>query len=161
MLETVIAVGLFAGTVTVLLGLLPGLIRNAADASDAVAAQGLADGIRVELERLVASQGLDAVAAQVAPDNLRSQPTLRLAAARDGSRIRPWPEGVEAGRAPGDAGYFLIELRRYTSPPLAFEPGAPVLAVRVRLTWPCPAPGTAPGTLPPGGDVGFALAVVR
>ena len=61
LIEVVVAVGIFATAVVVVLAMLPGLSRQAADSADAMTAQRLPDAVRLELERLSASGGFDAL----------------------------------------------------------------------------------------------------
>ena len=57
LIEVIIAVGVFAVAVVVILALLPPLSREATDSADALVAQSLPDSVRVELSRLAASGG--------------------------------------------------------------------------------------------------------
>ena len=65
LIEVVIATGIFAGAVAVILGLLGALLRNAAEAESALAAQRLPDAVQVELTHLARSRGFDRLAGMI------------------------------------------------------------------------------------------------
>lgn len=145
LVEVVIAVGIFAAAVTVALALLPALARQAGDAGDALTAQRLPDGIRVELQRLAESGGFDALATRVPVMAAPLTGGLELVAARDGARLHsvgylPPPPGEQLPLAEQ---YFAIEVWRFAQPPLAYDSAAAVLPLQVRVSWPYRVPTAA------------------
>jgi len=134
LIEVIIAVGVFAVAVVVILALLPSLSRAAADSADTLVAQSFSDSIQVELTRLATSGGFDALANRIA--------------ARDGRRLYSpnyLPPSV-AGQLPEAERYFLMEIWRFSAPPLRFDPTAAVLPVYVRVSWPYWNPGATSAT---------------
>jgi hypothetical protein len=142
LVEVIIAVGLFAATVPVILTLLPGLARQGAAARDSLAAQHLPDALQVELSRLSAS-GFDALAAQIPIMNGPLNDGLAFVADRATERLhsRDYLLPSDGTLAAGDQ-YFLIECWRFPDGPLQFEPSAGYLAMAVRVSWPYRLPGT-------------------
>jgi len=145
LLETVIAVGIFAIAIAAILGLLPSITRQAGRSSGILVSSHLPDAILTELQRMVAAGGFDAVAAQAAPLGTPPPATCRLVADHEGSRIHaldfqppPATDQLEAG-----AQYFLIEAWTFPAAPLAFEPDGAVLALHVRVSWPYRVPGSS------------------
>ena len=136
LIEVVIAVALFASTVTVILALLPGLSRQGTETADRLAAQRLPDAIKLELTRL-AAHGFDALAAQIPVMNTPLADGLPLVATRNGAGI--------AGRdaAPTTVAeeerFYGIECWRFPAPPLGYEAGDQTLVLLVRVSWPYPA----------------------
>ncbi len=164
LIEVVLAVGIFAVAITTMLALLPALTRQAAGSADSLTALRLPDAIRTELDRLAASGGLDALAAETKAMTSPFPATLTLVAARDAARIHSLdyqpPAAVDA-IAPGDR-FFQIETWSFNSAPLAFEPGSAVLALHVRVSWPYHVPAAAtPTPLADREQVTFTLAIER
>jgi type II secretory pathway pseudopilin PulG len=158
LIEVVIATGLAAGAVLVIIGLLGQQSRQVRDADDQIVAAQLADGIRVELMRLARQQGFDVLAASIPVMSGAADEGLLLVADRAGMGLRPLiPSDPTGGR------YFLVEIRRYPGGPLAYDPAGAALAVAVRVTWPYqPQPGGS--TTVAASDRGrfdFALAINR
>lgn len=159
LIEVVIATGLAAGAVLVIIGLLGRQSRQVRDADDQIVAAQLADGIRVELMRLARQQGFDALAAAIPVMSGAADEGLLLVADRAGTGLKPLLPGDPAG----GGRYFLAEIRRYPDGPLAYDPAGAVLAVAVRITWPYqPEPG-ATAAVPPSdrGRFNFSLAINR
>ncbi|MCW5548335.1 MAG: hypothetical protein KIT44_05165 [Opitutaceae bacterium] len=159
LIEVVIATGLAAGAVLVIIGLLGQQSRQVRDADDQIVAAQLADGIRVELMRLARQQGFDALAAAIPVMSGAADEGLLLVADRAGMGLRPLVPGD-----PADGGrYFLVEIRRYPGGPLAYVPAGAVLPLAVRVSWPYqPEPGGS--TTVAAADRGrfdFALAINR
>jgi len=158
LIEVVVAVGLVAGALVAVLGLLASLARQSDEAGDLLRAARLPEAVAVELQALVTQRGLGAVASSVAL-NGRDGQTLRLVAARDGTQVREWREG----ESPEREQFFLIELRRFPSGPLAFAPEAPVLPLQAEVSWPLRVPGPeGAGTVVPADQrrrLEFSLAV--
>lgn len=136
LIEVVVAVGLVAGSLVAVLALLASLARQADEAGDLLRATRLPAAVTVELRALAGQRGLGAVAA--ATTAAGTGDTLRLVAARDGTQVREW----RADEPPGREQYFLIELRRFEAPPLAYAPERPVLPLRAEVSW--PVRGSAP-----------------
>lgn len=148
LIEVVIAVGVFAMAVVVVLSLLPSLSRQAADSADSLVAQSLADGVRVELSRLAVSGGFDELANRLPVMSAPLTDGLPLLAARDARRLYsadylPPPVTAQLSQAEH---YFLVEVWRFNQPPLRFDPTSAVLAAYVRVGWPYMNPGAATAT---------------
>jgi hypothetical protein len=125
-------VGIFASAIVVLLALLPGTLRESADAADSQMAAGLPDAIRIELERTARQRGLDALAAAVPMMGATGESGDLWVATRAGTAVRL----LAAGESPLQDQYFLIELRRFSGGQLAYDPAAAFLALHVQLSWP-------------------------
>lgn len=143
LIEVVAAIGILAGTVVALLGLLAAQSRSIEAIDDAHAAARLGENIQQELERLKIDLGLDGLAALV---------PLQLAGTRDGRRMlradgaapaadRPLNDPSLPGIALRDR-YFLVEVTRQTD--LPYAPGGGFLAVTARITWPYRLPDGPP-----------------
>jgi hypothetical protein len=146
LIEVIVAVALFAGTVAVILALLPGLMRQGAENADRLVAQQLAEPLRVELKRLSAA-GFDALAGRVPAMGQPPSNGLAFVADRSGSRLhardyRPPATGAIAE----DEQYFLVECWRFPSGPLAFDAAQSSLALAVRVSWPHRQPGSGTAT---------------
>lgn len=159
LVEVIVAVGLFAGAIVVVLALLPLLARQASEAAELRVAQQLPDAVSVELQRMVASQGFDAFVAAVPPIGAPFGEGLVLVGSRDGLRVRV------ANAVPGDeaaAQYYAVEVLRFAQPPLAYDPAAFVLPLYVRVSWPYRVPGAGAPTVPrERRHCGFTLAIHR
>ena len=164
LIEVIIAVGVFAVAVVVILALLPPLSRQAADSADALVAQSLPDSVRVELSRLAASGGFEALANRLPVMAVPLADGLTLVAARDARRLYSpdyLPPPV-AGQLPQAEQYFLVEVWRFNQPPLRFDPAAAVLAVYVRVSWPYRNPGaTTPTPLSSRSQLTFTVSLNR
>ena len=125
LIETVIAVGIFAVAVTVILALLPALTRQAADSADALTAQRLPDSVRVELQRQ-ASTDFNGLAAAVPVMTLPLTNGLSLVAARDGSPLQSvgYLPPPSAALLPADEHYFHVEVWRFNQAPLNYDSSA-------------------------------------
>lgn len=146
LIEVIVAVALFAGTVAVILALLPGLVRRGTENEDRLVAQQLAEPLRVELKRLAAG-GFDALAGR-AP--VMGQPPvngLAFVATREGSRLHSRDYlPPETGRIAEGEQYFLVECWRFSDAPLAFDAAQSSLALAVRVSWPHRQAGTSTPT---------------
>ena len=145
LIEVGLATGIFALGVTVILGLLPALTRQSAVSTDVLAALRLPDAIRVELQRVAAAGGLDALASETKPLTAPWPDTLTLVATRDGSQVHTlnYQSPPADGRIEEDRQYFLIEACRFAQSPLGFDASAPTLALHLRVSWPYRPPGSA------------------
>lgn len=148
LLEVVIAVGVFALSIVVILGMLPALTRSAAEADEALVAQSFPDPVRIELARLAASGGFDALAGRLPVMAAPLADGLSLVAARDGRGVQTsdYLPPAAAGQLPEADRYFLIEVWRFDLPPLRYDPAGAVLPVYVRVSWPYRLPGVADPT---------------
>lgn len=148
LVEVVIAVGIFAIAVVGILGLLPSLARQAAESSDTIAAQRLPEPVRIEFERLAASAGFDSLAAAVPVMGAPLQDGFELVGARDGLRVLVANPGFTTGTSvlPQSERYFYIEAWRFDQAPLSYDPGASVLALHIRVSWPYFNPGSTRAT---------------
>lgn len=164
LLEVIIAIGIFAVGVSAILGLLPALSRQAGRSADTLNAMHLGDALRIELQRMAAAGGFDALAAETKPLTAPLSDTCQLVAMREGLRLhalnfQPPPEAEqfeESGR------YFLIEVWRFNETMLAYESGDAALALHVRVSWPFRIPGaTAPVPAAERESITFNLALHR
>jgi prepilin-type N-terminal cleavage/methylation domain-containing protein len=164
LIEVIIAVGIFAMAVAVMLGLLPSLTRQAAASADTMTALRLPDVVRTELQRVATAGGFDALAGQASPMAAPLPATLNLAASRDATRVQSlgYQEPPAADRIAQDGQYFLVEVWRFNQAPLAFDPSGAVHALHVRVSWPYFAPGSPTATSPADREqVTFNLALNR
>lgn len=128
LLEVVIAIGVAATGLVVVLALLPSLLQQQAEVRRAHVALGLPDAVTIELRRL-AGPGLGNLAARAGEFERTSSP-LRLLASADGTDLR---EAADDGRP----AYFLIELHRFPpGSPLSYDAGSSHLALQARVSWP-------------------------
>jgi len=138
LLEVVIAVGVFASAIVVILALLPALAKEAAASADALAAQRLPDALRVELQRVAGAGGFETLAANVPVLHAPLGNGLAFVASRDAARLH---SEAYLAPAPADAipereKYFLVEVWRFPAAPLAYDASGTVLPVLVRVSWP-------------------------
>ena len=133
LIEVVIAVALFASTVTVILALLPGLSRQGTETADRLAAQRLPDAIKLELTRL-AAHGFDALAAQIPVMNTPLADGLPLVATRNGARITVRDSVPSTIRE--EERFYAIECWQFPDAPLGYVAGDQTLALLVRVSWP-------------------------
>jgi hypothetical protein len=143
LIEVIIAVGIFAGTVSVTIALMAALSRQAADSVNSLAAQRLPDAIKVELNRLAAS-GFDNLAGQVPLMSVPLDSGFALVASRDAAGVGSLDYlSSAATRIPADEQYFLVECWRFSSEPLRYDAQKAFLALHVRVSWPYHLPGTS------------------
>ncbi len=160
LIEVVIAIAIVTGGVAVILGLLPSMARQSIDSADTQTALRLADSVQVQLVA-DASGGFDAFASTIPV--MTGDPTIgrHYVAERDGSNLRP----ETGGENPSRGQYFLIVVRRYASPPLAYDSQAGYLATNVVVAWPYRplTPGGLSQATDPGSRelVSFNLAINR
>ncbi len=141
LVEVIIAAGIFAASVTVVLALLPSLARQGAASVDSLAAQRLPDALKVELQRLGTS-GFDALAGQVPMMNGPLADGLAFVADREATRLHSLTYlAPVAGPLPEGEQYFLVECWRFPDEPLRFDSGKAFLALAVRVSWPHRVPG--------------------
>lgn len=136
LVEVAIALGVAATGLLVVLTLLPGLLRQHAEAQEALVVAGLPNAVTVELRRM-AGANLAEVGGRSGSFTDETS-ALRLVAAIDGSDVR------ELTAQDDRAKYFLIELHRFPAgTPLGYDPSAPFLALQARVSWPFRPDGTA------------------
>ena len=143
LVEVVVAIGIVAGSLVVVLAALPALLRQSADAADLLVAQRLPDLIHLELERNVASAGFDSVAAAIPVMGVPLRAGREFVVTADGLRIQT---GISGTTIAAEDGYFLIELWRFAENPLVFDAAAAVLPAYVRISWPFHAHGESAAT---------------
>jgi len=164
LVEVVIAVGIFALAVSVILALLPGLGRQAVVSGDMLTAQRLPDALRLELARAAQAGDFDGLANAAAPMVAPLPATLQLVASRDATRVQTlnYQTPAAGDLLPESEQYFLAEVWRFTEPPLAFDPAGAGLALQVRVSWPYHTPGAAGPTPAAERDqLSFSLALRR
>lgn len=130
LVEVVIAIGVLAGGITVILALLPGLMRQTAEATDIQTALRLPDAIEVCLREEM-NGGF--------PGGLQNGAVLM--ADKEGNNVR---SESQPGTPPTPA-YFYIEVEAFASGELAYRTNRPVLPLRVRVAWPYSAVKAAGG----------------
>jgi hypothetical protein len=132
LIEVVVTLAIVAGSIVVILGLLSQLAKQSAQSEDTQTALRLPDAVAAELRALIVQRGFDAVAASAAVMPAGADEGLLLVAARDGTQLRP----LAAGESPLREQYFLIQIRRFPSAPLAYTASAAAIPVNVRVSWP-------------------------
>jgi hypothetical protein len=162
LIEVIIAIGLFAASVTVVIALLPAVTRQGAVTTDTMAAQRLPDALKVELSRL-ADSGFDVLAGQVP---VMTQPLgrgLAFVASRDAARLHALDYLPPASdQIPEAEQYFLVECGRFADEPLRFDAQKHTLALAVRVSWPYRLPGSlAPTTENSRSQVAFTVSLTR
>ncbi len=164
LVEVVIAVGIFALAITVILSLLPTLVGKSASSADAFTVQRMPDGLRSEMRRLAAVGGFDGLASSVPVMSAPLDGGLRFVASNDGlnlqslSYLPPGPNVV----LPGSEQFFLIEIWRFANAPLAFDPSGALLPVYARVSWPYRVPGSAvPTVLRDRNQLTFVASITR
>jgi prepilin-type N-terminal cleavage/methylation domain-containing protein len=160
LIEVVVATGLVAVGVVIVLGLLTNLSRQSIEAGDRQTAVQMPEVVTVELRRLAVQLGIDGLASAIPVMAGGADEGLLLVASRDGTHLRI------AEAAAGSDQYFLLEVRRFAAGPLAFTSEMAALPLNIRVTWPY-RPGLSSGLLPsvvPPDDrqsFNFNLAVTR
>jgi hypothetical protein len=162
LVEVIIAVGLFAASVTVVIALLPALTRHGAVTQDALAAQRLPDALKIELSRLATTGGFDALAGQ-APVMGSPGGGLAFVATHDVARLHALNYLPPSGALiPASEQYFLIECWRFPDEPLRYDAQKHFLALAVRVSWPYRFPGsTAPTDGTSRAQVNFTVSLTR
>lgn len=138
LIEVVIAIGVFATAMAIILALLPSIGGQAASAADSLVAQRLPDPLRVEMQRLAGAGGFDALAARAPVAASPLGDGLAFVAARNGAQLHSldYLPPVAADALPLEEQYFLVEIWRFPSAPLAYDAAGAVLPVMVRVSWP-------------------------
>lgn len=140
LVEVVIALGVATTALVTVLALLPGLLRQRADARHAMVAAGLPDALTIELRRLGGAD-VRSVGTAAAEFDADSSP-LRLVAALDGSDLRGLADDARGK-------FFLIELHRFPpGSPLAFDAASTVVVLQARISWPFRPDGSAATEVP-------------
>jgi len=121
LIEVVVAIAVVVGGVTVILAMLPGLMRSTKEATDLQTALRLPDAVEVRLREEM-----------VGPFPGGIQNGVLLIADKEGTNVRTEAELT----APPTPAYFYIDVSAFTSGELAYQPGRPVLPLRVRVGWP-------------------------
>ncbi len=132
LIEVVIATGIFAVAITILLALLPATVRQLADSHNAANASRLGDAIRLETQHLATQNGFDTLAGSIPVMDSSFDTGLLLVATRDSADVRP----VNLAEPVLRDQYFLIELRRFPAGQLGYDSSAACLALSARVSWP-------------------------
>ncbi len=163
LIEVVLATGIFAVAITVLLALLPSLTRQNTEAADLLVAQRLPDGLRIELRRLAAND-FTGLAATIPIMATPLADGLLFAATRDGGRLHSvsYLPPAASMLIPQEQRYFAIEAWRFNVETLQYDGSVPVLAIWVRVSWPYYNPGSAtPTPLAERSQFTFAVSLRR
>jgi hypothetical protein len=148
LLEVVIASGIFAGTVVVIIALMAMLSRQATQTTESLAARCLPDAVKVELDRL-ARAGMDGLAGQIPVMAIPLGDGLKFAAAKDVAEVQSLAYLPPAtGRLLSDEQYYLIECWRFPEEPLRYDASKAFLPLLVRVSWPFRLPGLAAPVAP-------------
>jgi len=163
LVEVIIAVGLFAASVSIVLGLLPSLTRHNAEVQDSLTAQRLPDMLRIELQRLSAVGGIDALATRAPVLGVAPGDGLGFVSRRDGARLHARDNLPPAAEIiPDGEQYFVVECWRFPDEPLRFDAQKHFLALAVRVSWPYRLPGAAAPTADSARmQVRFAVSIGR
>jgi hypothetical protein len=130
LIEIVIAIGVVAGGVAVILAILPNLIRQNEESIDLQTALRLPDSIESQLYAEMNG---------AFPGNIPQGQIL--VAGKEGSNLRP----ESLLNTPALPAYFYIEVSSFETGELAYQPGRPVLPVKVTVAWPYTAVAAAGG----------------
>jgi prepilin-type N-terminal cleavage/methylation domain-containing protein len=141
LIEVVVATGLVAVGVVVVLGLLTNLSGQSTDDTDRQTAIQLPETVAIELRRLADQLGVDGLASVIPVMSGGADEGLLFVASRDGMHLR-----IADAAADSDQ-YFLLEVRRFTAAPLAYTPEMTALPLNIRVSWPY-RPGSPSGLLP-------------
>ena len=145
LVEVVIAVGVFATAVAIILALLPSIGGQASSSANSLVAQRLPDPLRVEMQRLATAGGFDALAAQTPVASSPLADGFAFVASRDGARLHALdylpPPAADA--LAQEEQYFLVEIWRFPTAPLAYDAAGAVLPVMARVSWPYRVPGSS------------------
>lgn len=146
LVEVVIAVGIFAVSIAVIVGLLPTLTRQTADAAELRVAQALPEAVTAEIRRL-AGTSLDSFAGSLPTMSTPLQGGYAFVANRDGSRLHAVASPPATREMlPSAEQYFFVEAWKFSQASLAFSSTSSVLPLYVRVTWPYHNPGAATAT---------------
>jgi hypothetical protein len=130
---------------------------------DTLAAQRLPDALKVELTRLAAAGGLDALGLRAPEFGSPGAGGLAFVAPHDVVRVQSRDYLPPAGALIPDVDqYFLIECWRFPDEPLRFDAQKHFLALAVRVSWPYRLPG--PGVTTTDGaraQVSFTVSLTR
>jgi hypothetical protein len=130
LIEIVIAIGVVAGGVAVILAILPSLIRQNEESTDLQTALRLPDAVE---NRLYAEMN-----GAFPGDMLEG---IVLVAGKEGSNVRP----ERLLNSPALPAYFYIEVSVFTTGELTYQLGRLVLPLQVRVAWPYAAVEAAGG----------------
>jgi len=146
LMEVIIAVGLFAGSIMAVMSLLPALARQGGAMGDSLAAQRLAGALHGELKR----QAVQDFAGLVARIPVMSGPlTDGSAFVADHSAARLQVREIQVatpGFLPEAEQYYLVECWQFPAAPLQADPQGNHLALTVRVSWPYRLPGASDPT---------------
>jgi len=164
LVEVVVALGVFASAIVVVLALLPALGAQAARAEESFVAQRFPDALRVELQRLAATGGFEALTARVPRfGHGSSAEGLVLVASRDGARLHARDYfAPSAGAAIAEAEqHYALEVWRFPSGAVLGSDSAALLLVKVRVSWPYRLPEVGVVALRDRSTLEFNLALRR
>lgn len=125
LIEVVIAIAVVAGGLTVMLALLPSMVRNSSDAADTHVALRLPDAVHVALKQEM--RGTFVTFA----NNIQAS-GIDFVAEKDGTNVR----NDATNDDPVRSRYFLIEVRGFDTGNLAYSSGDAVLVMHVTVSWP-------------------------
>lgn len=136
LVEVVIAVGLFATSISVILLLIPNFVRQSGNSADLLVAQQFSDALSVELQRVASIEGFDSLGSSLPDLSSPLPPGRRFVATRDGARLHSLDHLPTSGAISETEQYFLLECYKFTTEPLRPGSTRAFLAVSVRVNWP-------------------------
>ena len=141
LIEVVIAVAIVAGSVVVVLSLLPSLVQQSSDSTGLLVAQRLPDPIEERLRRESIAIGFAALATAIPVMAAPLDEGWSMVGTSDGMKLaRP---GTGSDAIEEEEQHFLVEIWRFPDPPLSYEAVAVSLPLYLRVSWPYRVPGVS------------------
>lgn len=138
LVEVVLALGIAGTAVVLVLAVLPKMSQSGSEAADTYVASGIADAIRIEMERQSAVAGFTSFAGSVHSNG------LSLVADRRGTRLHALDQNLleTPERLPEGEQFFSVKLTGFDSEPLVYNQTKSFLAVQAEVTWPYRVPSS-------------------
>ena len=155
LLETIIALGIFAGAGLAMLALMSAAATQIAAANEALVAHGLRDAVKVALVELQRDSGIDTVAAWADTWDAPRDRGLFFTADRRGVALRQHASGTL-----DQDEFFAVEVRRFPVGPLRYDATEAHVAFDVLVSWPYRANATQPTVTPAELRREFSFSVV-
>jgi len=128
LVEVVIALGVAASGLLVILALVPSILKQQTNSESTYIAVGFPDAITAELKRI---GGIDVTSLGARASAFENEvSSLRLVASHEGANIREFIDDQKSQ-------FYLIELYRFpATSPLAYDSNAGFIALQARVSWP-------------------------